>query len=103
MPLFEDRKVTKKSSAIVTGREEKSRGRSGVYYTSQMQGILATKEENERRAALLLSNYLTSIAESTYDERTILSNMEKMLTGFTVEERLKITSMALAQALCKIA
>ena len=105
MALFEDRKVSKssKSSYMNTGREDKPKGKSGVYYTSQMQGIIATKEENEKKAAQLLSDYLLNCAETTYDERVLLSNMEKMLTGFTVEEKFRITATALVQALCKIA
>lgn len=105
MALFEDRVINKnsKSSYMNTGRENKPKAKSGVYYTSAMQGIIETKENNERKAAQLLSEYLTSLAETTYDEKIILSNMSKMLSGFTTEEQLRITSMALAQALCKIA
>ena len=101
MGIFDDRKTPR--SSYSNGNEERNRGKSGVYYTSQMQAILETKENNERKAANLLSDYLTSLASKTYDERLILSNMDKMLNGFTTEEKLRITSMALAQALCKIA
>lgn len=103
MGIFDERRVNTKGSQMSTGREDKGRKKSGVYYTSEMQGILAIKDKNETKAAILLSEYMTSLAETTYDEKVILSNMSKMLEGWTVEEQLRIVSKALATALCKIA
>lgn len=104
MNLFEDRKQEKKrpSSYMNSGRESGRERKSGIYATSEMQGILATKEANEKKAAGVVSEYLVGQAEKTYDEKALMKNLDNLLIGFTTEEKLRIISMALIQALCRI-
>lgn len=81
-----------------TKRHEKS----GVQVTSEMQGILTVKENNESKAANLVAEYLSSKAAKTYDEKLLMRNLDDLLNGFTTEEKLRIVSAALVRALCKI-
>ena len=37
MGIFDERRVNTKGSQMSTGREDKGRKKSGVYYTSEMQ------------------------------------------------------------------
>lgn len=101
MSIFDDRK--KKPLTPGWGEEEpKKTGKSGVYYTSQMQGILAAKDENEDKAATLLSEYLRSIASTTSSAVKLQQAVGNMLNGFTVEEQNRILAKALVRALCDI-
>lgn len=76
--------------------------KSGVAFTSEMQGIVEQKRYNESKAADLVADYLSSLAERTYDEDTLKRNLENMLNGFTTEEQLRIVSYALVRALCRV-
>lgn len=76
--------------------------KSGVHFTSEMQGILAIKESNESKAADIVTEYLISLAERTYDEKIIMQNLNNMLNGFTEEEKLRIVSAALVRTLCRV-
>ena len=104
MNLFDDRRQEKKrpSSYSNTGREGNRGRKSGIYATSEMQGILATKEANEKKASGIVSDYLVGQAERTYDEKSLMKNLDNLLIGFTTEEKLRIVSMALIHALCRI-
>lgn len=102
MSLFDDRKQTKKNPYMNTGRENTSQKKTGIYATSEMQGILATKEANEKKAAGVVSEFLVGLAEKTYDEKLLMKNLDNLLIGFTTEEKLRIVSMALVRALCQI-
>lgn len=101
MSIFEDRK--KKPLTPGWGDEEpKKTGKSGVYYTSQMQGILASKDENEDKAATLLSEYLRALASITSSSVKLEQAVGNMLNGFTAEEQNRILAKALVRALCDI-
>lgn len=101
MSIFDDRK--KKSLTPGWGEEEpKQTGKSGVYYTSQMQGILAAKDANEDKAATLLSEYLRSLASTTSSSVKLQQAVGNMLNGFTAEEQNRILAKALVRALCDI-
>ena len=102
MSLFDDRKQTKKNPYMNTGRENSGQKKTGIYATSEMQGILATKEANEKKAAGVVSEFLVGLAEKTYDEKLLMKNLDNLLIGFTTEEKLRIVSMALVRALCQI-
>ena len=77
--------------------------KNGVYYTSKMQGILTVKEENEKKAAMLLADYLKNKSESVLDEKKLMQDLQHMLQGFTVEEQNRIMALALINTLVTIA
>lgn len=100
--LFNDRKTRSTSSDYSHTGRESNKSRGGVYYTSQMQGILTVKEENEKKAANIVAEYLGSVAENTYDVSKVTSTLDTMLKGFTLEEQNRILKMAFALSLTRI-
>ena len=77
--------------------------KNGVYYTSKMQGLLAVKDENEKKASILVADYLKTKSETVLDEKKLMQDLEHMLQGWTVQEQNRILSMALINALVTIA
>lgn len=77
--------------------------KNSVYYTSKINGILTIKEENEKKAAALVADYLKNKTETILDEITLMKDLNMLLEGFSIEEKNRILSRALINALVTIA
>ena len=101
--IFADRGTGKSSKSEKTTRDyDEKRTVSGAKASSMMQGILTIKEDNERKAAGVIADYMRTASMKTFNESALLNDLSKLLNGFTTEEQNRILMKAFVVLLTDI-